>query len=386
MFTKANINWNTNQLVKMISNGRITFDNAVQRGLVWKDDQKSLLIHSMLTGYPIPALYARKGEDKTYDMLDGKQRCSTIVEFRNDEFALTELSPIVTDDGEEVDITGKTYSELSEDFKDIINNYSLTVYYFENMADDEVAEMFYRLNNGKPLSGIVMTRCKAKSLKTIMELGQHKLFKDNMTEKAMGRYTNEDIVIKSYMMLTQPRSEICLDTKVVRPMTQTVEFTDKDVDMLNAVFDRLVAVHAELLERAEANADKTQEKIAKRMLVRTHMISLVPIVWKSIKNQINVFTLADWVEKFFTGKAGKISVSEKYNSNSSNGSNHHAQVEARWSAMEDSYGAFIAKEKKEKTININNDSQKKTEKVETAEVTTEEEDGQASIEIEVVTA
>lgn len=136
MFTKANINWNTNQLVKMISNGRITFDNAVQRGLVWKNDQKSLLIHSMLTGYPIPALYARKGDDKTYDMLDGKQRCSTIVEFKNDEFELTELAPIVTEDGEEVDITGKTYSELSDDFKDIINNYSLTVYYFDNMTDD----------------------------------------------------------------------------------------------------------------------------------------------------------------------------------------------------------------------------------------------------------
>lgn len=385
MFTKANINWNTNQLVKMISNGRITFDNAVQRGLVWKNDQKSLLIHSMLTGYPIPALYARKGDDKTYDMLDGKQRCSTIVEFRNDEFALTELSPIITEDGEEVDITGKTYSELPDDFKDIINNYSLTVYYFDNMTDDEVAEMFYRLNNGKPLSGIVMTRCKAKSLKTIMELGQHKLFKDNMTEKAMERYTNEDIVIKSFLMLTKPKSEICLDTKAVRPMTQTVEFTEQDVDMLNAVFDRLVAIHTELVERAEANGDKMQEKIAKRMLVRTHMISLVPIVWKSIKNQINVFTVTDWVEKFFTGKSGKISVSEKYNSNSSNGSNHHTQVEARWVAMEDNYNAFIAKEKKDNVIDINNDSyEKKEENVKTetsADVTAQE-----SIEIEVVTA
>ena len=385
MFTKANINWNTNQLVKMISNGRITFDNAVQRGLVWKNDQKSLLIHSMLTGYPIPALYARKGDDKTYDMLDGKQRCSTIVEFRNDEFALTELSPIITEDGEEVDITGKTYSELPDDFKDIINNYSLTVYYFDNMTDDEVAEMFYRLNNGKPLSGIVMTRCKAKSLKTIMELGQHKLFKDNMTEKAMERYTNEDIVIKSFLMLTKPKSEICLDTKVVRPMTQTVEFTEQDVDMLNAVFDRLVAIHTELVERAEANGDEMQEKIAKRMLVRTHMISLVPIVWKSIKNQINVFTVTDWIEKFFTGKSGKISVSEKYNSNSSNGSNHHTQVEARWVAMEDSYNAFVAKEKKDKVININNDSyENKEENVKTetsADVTAQE-----SIEIEVVTA
>lgn len=245
--------------------------------------------------------------------------------------------------------------------------------------------MFYRLNNGKPLSGIVMTRCKAKSLKTIMELGQHKLFKDNMTEKAMGRYTNEDIVIKSYMMLTQPKSEICLDTKVVRPMTQTVEFTESDVEMLNAVFDRLVAIHAELMERAEANNDKAQEKIAKRMLVRTHMISLVPIVWKSIKNQIDVYVVTDWVEKFFTGKSGKISVSEKYNSNSSNGSNHHTQVEARWIAMENSYDAFIKKEKEENVTKINNDSHE-TEMQNVEIGNRMEEVEQETMEIEVETA
>lgn len=370
MFTKANINWNTNQLVKMINKGTITFDNAVQRGLVWKDDQKSLLIHSMITGYPIPALYARKGEDRTYDMLDGKQRCSTIVEFKNDEFALTELPPIdaETEDGEEIDISGKKFSELPEDIKDIIKNYSLTIYYFENMSDDEVAEMFYRLNNGKPLSGIVMTRCKAKSLKTIMELGEHKLFKDNMTEKALKRYTNEDIVIKSYMMLTQPKSEICLDTKVVRPMTQTVEFTENDVKMLNSVFDKLVAVHQEIVDRAEANEDKTQEKIAKRMLVRTHLISLVPIIWKSINDNVNTFTVADWVEKFFTGKSGRVSCSDKYNSNCASGSNHHTMVENRWNAMETSYDSFIAKELKNNTINIKDDDSQEYEQesIETA--------------------
>lgn len=50
MLKRANINWNARQLAKMAQNGSIRFDNAVQRGYVWDDKRKSLLIHSMLIG------------------------------------------------------------------------------------------------------------------------------------------------------------------------------------------------------------------------------------------------------------------------------------------------------------------------------------------------
>ena len=73
MLKRANINWNARQLAKMAEKGTIRFDNAVQRGYVWDVKRKSLLIHSMLIGYPIPPFYASKKGDY-YDMLDGKQQ------------------------------------------------------------------------------------------------------------------------------------------------------------------------------------------------------------------------------------------------------------------------------------------------------------------------
>ena len=87
MLKRANINWNARQLAKMAQNGSIRFDNAVQRGLVWDVQRKSLLIHSMLTGYPIPPFYAVKGGG-CYDMLDGKQRTNAIVDFISRKFEL----------------------------------------------------------------------------------------------------------------------------------------------------------------------------------------------------------------------------------------------------------------------------------------------------------
>jgi len=60
MLKKANIDWTAKQLNKLAQKGLIQFDNAIQRGYVWDVKRKSLLIHSMLVGYPIPPFYAAK--------------------------------------------------------------------------------------------------------------------------------------------------------------------------------------------------------------------------------------------------------------------------------------------------------------------------------------
>ena len=92
MLKRMNINWNARQLVKMCMNGSITFDNAIQRGYVWDVKRKSLLIESMIIGYPVPAFYARRDEKKVFDMLDGKQRSSAIYGYLNNEYALEGVS------------------------------------------------------------------------------------------------------------------------------------------------------------------------------------------------------------------------------------------------------------------------------------------------------
>ena len=90
MLKQAKLEWNARQLCRMVQRGEIKFDNAVKRGLVWDVQRKSLLIHSMLTGYPIPPFYAVKGGG-CYDMLDGKQRTNAIVDFISGKFELEGL-------------------------------------------------------------------------------------------------------------------------------------------------------------------------------------------------------------------------------------------------------------------------------------------------------
>lgn len=90
---KASIVWNAKQLKGMVINGKINFDHIVQRSYVWERSRKSALIESMILGYPIPPVFAKrlvgdnsKRGDNVYYIMDGKQRLSTVKEYLNDEF------------------------------------------------------------------------------------------------------------------------------------------------------------------------------------------------------------------------------------------------------------------------------------------------------------
>ena len=336
MLRRANINWNAKQLVKMMEKGTIKFDNAVQRGLVWDDKRKSLLIHSMIEGYPIPAFYAAK-VDGCYDMLDGKQRSNAIAEFVKGNYVLTDLPNITLEDGDEIDISGMVFNELPEEIQDVILSYSLTVYYFEDITDDQITEMFARLNNGKPLSAIELTRVRAKSIETIRQLGRHPLFSVALSEKAINRYTNEDIVIKTWVMLNKENP--CLDTKVLRPITETAEFTENDIKTIINVFDTILDCYNYIINLEEDS--KVHARVAKRLITRTHLISVTPLIRDCLNNGISVETFANFFMTFFNGSRGATNY-ETYNAHCTSGSGHEQAVTARLDAINDAWEKFVS--------------------------------------------
>lgn len=57
---KANIAWSANQVSKMIVNGKITFDNVVQRSYVWEVSRRTKFIESLILGYPVPPHLCKK--------------------------------------------------------------------------------------------------------------------------------------------------------------------------------------------------------------------------------------------------------------------------------------------------------------------------------------
>ena len=69
------------EIVSMYENHEIVIDPDFQRLFRWDIGQKSKLIESLLLGIPLPSIFVYERENASWELIDGLQRISTILEF-----------------------------------------------------------------------------------------------------------------------------------------------------------------------------------------------------------------------------------------------------------------------------------------------------------------
>lgn len=152
-----------------------------QRSSVWKTSQKQMLIDSVIRGIDIPKIYLRQLKNNPtfkYEIIDGQQRMRTIWEFMDDKFALSAETSDVAIDSKIVELSEKKYSEIPAEVNiDRIQKYSLDVIIIKEATEDEIADLFYRLNNGTPLSPAeVRNSMPGIVVDTVRRISMHKFF------------------------------------------------------------------------------------------------------------------------------------------------------------------------------------------------------------------
>lgn len=372
------INWSSKQLQTMFNKETIRFDSYVQRNKCWDNKMKSLLVRTILNGFPrVPEIYAtRDSGSKIYQCLDGQQRLTTIIDFMNDDIVLDEIDPVVDDNGTVYELSGKKFSELDDVLKDIILSYIWRVAYYDDLSDDEIAELFYLINNSKPLSPIEHVRCLTHSLRAIQLLGGHELFTTSLTEKAFEKYTHEDLVIKSYIMLTSNMP--CLDNKHVRGVMEVAEFTEDDIYNLTAVFDRILNTYKRItFDEPDEKIAKKNKRIAKRLITRTHMLSVIPMVKRSLDENVSDAVFTAWVMNFFSGSKS-VTKYEEYNTRCTSGSASIGAIKVRLDVVKKDYEEFMKTVKLEPKKN----EDENVEVVNVEEVTDEETDTESGTDTE----
>ena len=348
MINKTHNNWTAKTLANQVNKGKINFECAVQRGHVWDNEKSSLLIHSMIEGYPIPAFYFAKSGDGTYDALDGKQRCTAITNFLNNQLKLSEtLENVTNEDGGEVEIAEKTYDELPEWAQDAIKDYSFLIYYFEGLSVEERDTMFFRLNNGKPLTAIELTRVKAKSLKMFQEIAEHELVKLAVTEKGRIKYNHENLAMQAWAICYA--DDVAFDTKTFRNIVENAEVEQAHVNSIMEYFDILLEIHGELDEN-----DKAQKRLAKRIITRTHTVSLTRAVHEAKTIGMNNEDFKEWVKEYFNGKKSATN-DETYNNSVGAGSARKDKVDARINTIIDNMKKYIRDDKIRSKDKLHND-------------------------------
>lgn len=69
------------EVVNMYKDGEIVINPDFQRLFRWESSQKSKLIESILLGIPLPPIFVFEQENAKWELIDGLQRLSTIIEF-----------------------------------------------------------------------------------------------------------------------------------------------------------------------------------------------------------------------------------------------------------------------------------------------------------------
>ena len=106
-----------------------------------------MLIDTILRDFDVPKIYLHKKADDRYDVIDGQQRIRTIWSFYDDEFPLAkDAMPVMG-----YDIAGLKFSELPDEVVTVLDTYTLDLVVLDTKNEEEIREMFLRLQNGTTL-------------------------------------------------------------------------------------------------------------------------------------------------------------------------------------------------------------------------------------------
>lgn len=119
-----------------------------QRRITWDEKKRSKLIESFIMNIPVPPVFIYETEFDKYQVMDGLQRITTIIDFYDDKYELTDLSKWS-------ELNGRKYSQLPQKIKEGIDRRQLsTITLLKESSkslpqEEEMKKMvFERLNTG----------------------------------------------------------------------------------------------------------------------------------------------------------------------------------------------------------------------------------------------
>ena len=146
VFTTA-IDPDVRTLLAQIDEGTLVLRPSFQRASVWKTNQQSKLVESLILNIPIPPLFFAEDEDGARVVVDGQQRLLAIDEFRKGEYKLTGLEVLSS-------LNSKYWRDISSREQRRIQQRVLRTIVISHKSDPEIRfEIFERLNTtGVPLT------------------------------------------------------------------------------------------------------------------------------------------------------------------------------------------------------------------------------------------
>jgi len=157
---------------------RIDLDPIFQREKVWKLPKQQYLIDTIIKGWGIPKIYLAVNKDsrgeENFVCIDGKQRLNAIFAFLTNGF---KLSPAYTPA-----LKDKSYRKLPMTIRDKVNRFPLTIERVSDATDQELGELFKRLQLGVSLNSAEKLKADATNItRFVSNLTKQEFFKNKVS-------------------------------------------------------------------------------------------------------------------------------------------------------------------------------------------------------------
>ena len=313
---------------------------------IWKTKDKEFLIDTIFKNFPMPPIFCEQKINKgvtSYDIIDGKQRLSAIIDFINDKICL----PIdfSNDEYGYTPLNGKKMSEIvsmaqgenslfadeiAETFLDTFWSYKISMEYIEKPDTNIVRGIFDRLNrNGERLNSAELRKAKyydSEIYKQILTLSEQKdiceIIPKNIRQKHVNFWTEVFIFVAENKINTGNANNI---DKQIEKLSK---YSAKDIKDLKNIVLEIIKTYSSW------KLDLEKYKISKEV----HMYNLLYLAYGVYKKEVIVNNIQTVLNEFFTElrSAGINSrnkhVVEYYNTTQS-GSKSLTQREKRFNAL-----------------------------------------------------
>lgn len=142
------------QLYDMVLEGMVDIAPEYQRHFVWDSNRQSALIESLFLGIPVPSLFMASNRDASWEVIDGLQRLTTILNFIGNDNELEKISikheKLKLSGLEKLDsMNGLIYDDLPKSMQFMLQTRPLRITVLNDRSDFNVRyDLFERLNTG----------------------------------------------------------------------------------------------------------------------------------------------------------------------------------------------------------------------------------------------
>lgn len=239
---------------------------SYQRGNVWTKRQKSELIESILMGIPLPLMYFFENNKGVYQVVDGKQRLTTLFSYlSNESFPLGSLNILKN-------LKGKRFHQLEPEQQVKIEDYKLLINIIQYPTPDRVKfDIFDRVNRGG-------TRLNNQEMRNALYHGKSTALLENFKDneyflKATDRSINTRVMKDRYIILRflafylwqgNGFMDTCINKKIDYK-SDIDDFLGKTMSIINDMSDNEIIRLTNIFEKSMKNCYEILGKNAFRV-------------------------------------------------------------------------------------------------------------------------